>query len=98
MSSILYTSLTLTGKIANRCHKEMLLHRFGSRYKDGGRDEREDHFFKALFLIIRYRTFVSYVLHSLRYSTLSSQAYLLENQTRNQFSCFYIFLFRRFFS
>ena len=49
MSSILYTSLTLTGKIANRCHKEMLLHRFGSRYKDGGGDEREDHFFKALF-------------------------------------------------
>ena len=27
----------------------MLLHRLGSRYKDGGGDRRGDHFFKALF-------------------------------------------------
>jgi len=27
----------------------MLLHRFGSRYKDGGGDRNEGHFFKGAF-------------------------------------------------
>lgn len=43
------SALTLTARIVNGCHKEMLLHRFGSRYKDGGDDKSEVHFFKALF-------------------------------------------------
>ena len=48
------SALTLTAKIANRCHKEMLLHRFGSRYKDGGGDRTEGHFFKEAISLRRF--------------------------------------------
>lgn len=37
-------------KIVNRCYKEMFLYKFGSCYKDGGGDGREDYFFKVFFL------------------------------------------------
>lgn len=44
-------------KIVNRCYKEMFLYKFGSCYKDGGGDGREDYFFKVFFLYCQKSNF-----------------------------------------